>query len=235
MTVLPSLNSLPWLRGANRFWLVISILSALAFWICSAFPPFAGRFILKASPILALALIVWNRRQSKQETLLFAGIAFHGLGDILLDIDRVGLFLPALVTFLCGHIFYILTFKPEVSFSRLLSNIKKFLIGAILLFAAGLGTILLPKLENHLVVPVFIYMTAIGTMTIFTVLANYRTAWICLGAISYMLSDAMIAINTFVHPFAASAFLIWPLYYLGQVLIATGFLSEKQQAQISAL
>jgi len=146
---------------------------------------------------------------------------------MLLDIDRAGLFLPALVTFLCGHIFYILTFKPDVSFSRSLSNTSKLLIGAILLFAAGLGTILLPKLESHLVVPVFIYMTAIGTMTIFTVLANYRTAWISLGAMSYMLSDSMIAINTFVQPFSGSAFLIWPLYYLGQLLIAIGFLREK--------
>jgi len=227
MTVLPSLNSLPWLRGANRFWLVISILSALAFWICSAFPPFAGRFILKASPILALTLIVWNHRQSKQETLLFVGIIFHSIGDMLLDIDRVGLFLPALGTFLGGHIFYILTFKPDVSFSRALTNTNKLLIGAILLFAAGLGTVLLPKLESHLVVPVFIYMAAIGTMTIFTVLANYRTTWISLGAMSYMLSDAMIAVNTFVQPFSASAFLIWPTYYLGQFLIAIGLLREK--------
>ena len=218
-----------WLNPFNRRILFLSILISLAFWICSAFPPFVGRFIIKASPILALALIVWNHRQSQQETLLFAGIIFHSLGDILLDIDRVGLFLPALVTFLCGHIFYILTVKPDVSFSRSLSNTDKLLIGAIILFAAGLGTILLPKLESHLVVPVVIYMVAIGTMTIFTVLANYRTAWISLGAMSYMLSDAMIAVNTFVHPFAASAFFIWPTYYFGQLLIVMGFLTEKHK------
>lgn len=90
--------------------------------------------------------MVWNHRQSQQEALLFAGIIFHSLGDMLLDIDRAGLFLPALVTFLIGHIFYILT---------------------------------------------------------------------------------LIAVNTFVQPFAASAFLIWPLYYLGQFLIVMGFLREK--------
>jgi len=227
MIFLSSPNPFQWLRGRNHFWLIISILSALAFWICSAFPPFAGRFILKASPILTLALIVWNHRQSKQETLLFAGIIFHSLGDILFDIDRVGLFLPALVTFLGGHIFYILTFEPDVSLSRALSNTKKLLIGAVLLFAVALGTILLPKLETYLVVSVFIYMAAISTMAIFTLLANHRTTWISLGAAFYMLSDAMIAVNTFVHPFAASAFLIWPAYYLGQVLIAIGFLREK--------
>ena len=121
-----SSNLFIWLNAFNRRVLLLSIFLSLIFWICSAFPPFAGRFILKASPILALALMVWNRRQSQQETLLFAGIIFHSLGDMLLDIDRVGLFLPALVTFLCGHIFYILTFKPDVSFSRLLTNTQKF-------------------------------------------------------------------------------------------------------------
>ena len=226
--MLQSPTSFTWLTPFNRRVLFLSIFLSLAFWICTAFPPFAGRFILKASPILALALIVWNRRQSKQETLLFAGIIFHSLGDMLLDIDRAGLFLPALATFLCGHIFYILTFKPDVSLSRALSNANKILIAAILLFAVILGIILLPKLESRLVIPVFIYMVAISTMTICTVLANYRTAWISLGAMSYLLSDAMIAVNTFVQPFSASALLIWPAYYLGQALIVWGFLYEKR-------
>lgn len=225
-----SSNAFIWLKPFNCRILFLSIVLSLAFWIFSAFPPFTGRFLLKASPILALALIVWNHRQTKQETLLFVGIIFHSLGDILLDINRVDLFLPALATFLCGHVFYILTFKPDVSFSRSLSNTNKSLIGAIILFAAGLGTILLPKLENHLVVPVFIYMAAISTMTTCTALANYRTAWISLGAISYMLSDSIIAVNTFVQPFSASAFLIWPTYYFGQVSISMGFLTEKRKA-----
>ncbi len=225
-----SSNAFIRLSSFNRRILLLSIFVSFSFWICSAYPSFAGRFLLKASPILALALIVWNHRQTKQETFLFVGIIFHSLGDVLLDINRVDLFLPALVTFLCGHVFYILTFKPDVSFSRSLSNTNKLLIGAIILFAGGLGAILLPKLENHLVVPVFIYMAAISTMTICVVLANYRTALISLGAISYMLSDAMIAVNTFVQPFAASAFLIWPTYYLGQALIVMGFLTEKRKA-----
>lgn len=224
MSSLLSQNPFQWLRGSNRVVLVVSILAALIFWVS---PPFAGRFILKASPILAL--IVWNHRQSQQEPLFFAGVIFHSLGDILLEIDRVGLFLPALMTFLCGHIFYILTFKPDVSFSRARTNANKLLIGAIILFAAGLGAILLPRLEHPLVIPVVIYMTAISTMVICTFLVNYRTAWICLGAVSYMLSDAMIAINSFVHPFTANAFLIWPTYYLGQVLIVLGFLTEKRK------
>jgi uncharacterized membrane protein YhhN len=230
-----SSNAFNWLSPFSRRILYLSIFLSLTFWICTAFPPFSGRFILKATSILALALIVWKHRQSKQLTLLFVALIFHSFGDGLLDIDRSGLFLPALATFLIGHIFYILTFKPDVSFSRTLSNAKKFWIAAIILFAAGLGTILFPKLENHLVIPVFIYMAAIVTMTICTVLANYRTAWISLGAMSYLLSDAMIAVNTFVQPFAASAFLIWPMYYLGQFLIVIGFLREKQLVDRSPL
>jgi uncharacterized membrane protein YhhN len=190
--------------------------------------PFPGRFALKAVPVLALALMVWNHRKSRQEIFLFIALLFHGLGDVLLEIERVRLFLPAVGAFMLGHIFYILTFKADISSNRI-STAKKLLVSGVIIFAVVMGLAVVPHLEAHLVAPVVVYMIVIGTMTVCALLANYRTAWISAGAISYLLSDSIIAITTFIHPFAASSYIIWPMYYLGQFLTVIGFLREKAQ------
>jgi uncharacterized membrane protein YhhN len=192
----------------------------LIFW---ASRPFAGRFALKAVPVLALALIVWNHRKSRQEILLFIALLFHSGGDVLLEIERVRLFLPAIGAFMLGHIFYILTFKADISSPLILSTFQKVFGSGVILFAIVIGAVTVPHLEAHLVAPVVIYMVVISFMVICTFLANYRTAWISAGAISYLLSDSIIALTTFIHPFAASSYIIWPMYYLGQ-------LREKAQA-----
>lgn len=224
MPFLPPPNPFLWLRGSNRLALFSSILAAVIFWVS---PPFAGRFILKAIPVLALALIVWNHRKSRQETLLFIALLFHSVGDVLLEIERVRLFLPAVGVFLLGHVFYILTFKASLPLNLSLSTARKFAASGIILFTIGMGAVTVPHLKTPLVAPVVLYMMVICAMTICALLANYRTAWISSGAISYLLSDSLIALNTFVQPFTASAYLIWPLYYLGQFLIVIGFLREK--------
>jgi uncharacterized membrane protein YhhN len=225
MPSLPSQNPFHWLRGANRVALVVSVLAALIFWVSRAFP---GRFILKAIPVLALALIVWNQKKSRQEMTLFIALLFHGAGDVLLEIERVRLFLPAVGAFMLGHIFYILTFKADIPSTLTLSTSQKVFAGGISLFAIAIGAVTVPHLEAHLVAPVVLYIIVISTMVICTFLANYRTAWISAGAVSYLLSDSLIAISTFVHPFAGSAAIIWPMYYAGQFLIVTGFLREKK-------
>jgi uncharacterized membrane protein YhhN len=231
MPSLPSQNPFQWLRGSNRIALAVSAVAALIFWVSRAFTGKATLvgFILKAIPVLALALIVWNHRKSRQEILLFIALLFHSLGDVLLEIERVRLFLPAVGAFMLGHTFYILTFKGDVAANLTLSTAKKLLVSGTIIFAIVMGMAVVPHLETPLIAPVVLYMLVISAMVIFAFLANYRTAWISLGAVSYLLSDSLIAINTFVHPFAGSAYLIWPMYYLGQFLIVIGFLREKAQ------
>ncbi len=146
---------------------------------------------------------------------LFIALLFHSFGDVLLEIERVQLFLPAVGAFMLGHVFYILTFKADITSIHGLSATRKMSASAVIVFAIIVGIILVPHLEALLLAPVVLYVIAISSMAIFTFLANYRTAWISIGAISYLLSDSIIAINTFVHPFSESTYIIWPMYYLG--------------------
>jgi uncharacterized membrane protein YhhN len=222
-----SKNPFQWLGSAERAVLAISILTAIVFWASLALRPFAGSFILKAIPVASLAVIVWRKKISKQETLLCIALILHCLGDILLDIDRVRLFLHAVGAFLFGHVFYILTFKSDVNRTQPFATYKKVFLGGSGLYAITIAVILVPHLPAHLLAPVIVYMLVITTMTFVAILANYKTFWISAGAISYLLSDSLIAINTFVHPFTGSTYIIWPMYYVGQFLIVIGFLREK--------
>jgi uncharacterized membrane protein YhhN len=130
--------------------------------------------------------------------------------------------------FLLGHIFYILTFQSDrVALSRL-SRARQTLLFGVLLFASTIATILIPHLlPTSLLAPVLIYMLVISVMATVSILANYRTIWVSAGALAYVLSDSLIAINLFASPLPGSAYLTWPAYYLAQFLIALGFLRER--------
>jgi uncharacterized membrane protein YhhN len=66
-------------------------------------------------------------------------------------------------------------------------------------------------------------------------LARFRTDLVAVGALLFMLSDAMVGISTFL---SESDVLIWPVwvsYYVAQFCIAFGFLYEKLVAEPAAL
>ena len=74
--------------------------------------PFPGRFILKAIPALSLALAFFLAPglDGRQRWSLIAGALFCGVGDMILDIDRIRLFVPGLVAFLLGHTGFLVFF-----------------------------------------------------------------------------------------------------------------------------
>ncbi|MGH7492718.1 MAG: lysoplasmalogenase [bacterium] len=189
--------------------------------------PYPGRWLIKWLAIASLAVIVWQQRSSAQELWLAAGLLCHSIGDILLDLDRSQLFLPAVGAFLCGHVLYLVAFWPEAMAAPRLSSIPKALILTVVGFGLIVGRILIPHLPEMLLVPIVIYMLAICAMAITAIAANYSTIWVVAGAFLYLLSDALIGINTFVRPLSYSEYLIWPAYYFGQLLIALGFLRRN--------
>ena len=190
-------------------------------------PVYAGRWIIKGLAVASLAAIVWQQRQSTQEAWLAAALLSHSVGDVLLEIDRTELFLPAVGAFLCGHVLYLIAFWPDVVRVRQLSAMNKGLILAVATFGLVMGTILYPHLPRALTPPVVIYMFAICAMAIAAIAMNYSPKWVVVGALLYLFSDALIGLDTFVSPLALSAYFVWPAYYFGQLLIGLGFLRRN--------
>jgi uncharacterized membrane protein YhhN len=87
-------------------------------------------------------------------------------------------------------------------------------------------------------IPVLFYMTAITTMGVMAGLRiNHTSAssWkkVLGGAILFLMSDSIIALNKFVHPFEYSNLAIMSTYYVAQYFIATGCLEHIEKGESS--
>ncbi len=125
-----------------------------------------------------------------------------------------------LVFFLAAHIAYVVHFYHN----RILISSFAVLVPLTLLALY----ILLPSVDGGLKAPVIVYSTVITVMTGFA-LSRYRSAsgteaptalFGALGAVSFLLSDTILAFNKFHSPFDSAHFWVMVTYYFGQTLIA---------------
>ncbi|CAM9124998.1 unnamed protein product, partial [Ectocarpus fasciculatus] len=124
-----------------------------------------------------------------------------------------------LLFFLIAHVFYIAYFfeKPI----RLMAYLP------FAVFVVVLLCILLPEIPGDLKLPVTVYALVIGTMV--------GAAWSkcingnkwdtnklmgAIGALIFVVSDTIIAVNKFYFPFDSAKTWVMITYYLGQTLIA---------------
>jgi uncharacterized membrane protein YhhN len=89
--------------------------------------------------------------------------------------------------------------------------------------------ILKNNIGNPLLIPIIIYMFTITIMAISAAERNtnpksYRL--VLLGAVLFVLSDSLIAMNEFVNPIPFSTILIMGTYIFAQYFICIGFLKR---------
>jgi uncharacterized membrane protein YhhN len=147
------------------------------------------------------------------------GLLFSLLGDIWQMLSKRHFF-KALVSFLITHICYALAFLtggPAAGFLWPLLPLA--LVGAVIL------AYLQPALTARLQRAVSVYVAAIVVMA---ALAAGRAIAHCsigtlsaaIGALLFLASDAVLAVNRFRRPFRAAQAVILSTYFTGQLLIA---------------
>lgn len=166
--------------------------------------------------------------------LLFA-LLFCWFGDILLIFTKKNelFFLLGLAAFLLGHIGYIVAFRK---FSKNIVDGKSmpFVVYlAPLLFAVALLILLFPKLGD-MMVPVIAYATVISIMCMAALGRWHKTnngsfIFVLAGAVLFIISDALIAINKFYAPFQLASLLIMITYIKAQYLILVGLIKHTTQ------
>jgi uncharacterized membrane protein YhhN len=100
------------------------------------------------------------------------------------------------------------------------------LVVAVLIYSVLLSQWLAPGLGS-LAGPVMLYVCVITVMVASAILAGFSTTWVCSGAILFLISDSILAVNKFKSPVPMAGYLIWATYYLAQFGIAIGFLREN--------
>ena len=153
---------------------------------------------------------------------LLVGLIFCLGGDVFLALPQERMFLLGLVSFLLGHVCYVVCFfdVAELNPWTWVGSGISLAISAIVFFW------LRPHLGNMLG-PVIAYIIIITAMVIgaFTVvgdpaLRSTGRLMVILGASSFYISDVFVARDRFLNPGFANRLIGLPLYYGGQFLLA---------------
>jgi uncharacterized membrane protein YhhN len=190
-----------------------------------------------AKPAVMVCLFLWFYSSTglQGNTLWFGlGILFSLAGDVLLMISLERIFLLGLIAFFLAHISYITGFRDEIvnvtAWSLILAVFIAINVGRLLRRIVGA---MRAKSENRLVVPVIIYGTVISVILYAAMSTIYNPAWktnaslfVSLGAFLFCASDAVLAWNKFVSPIKNGRAWNISLYYLGQLGLIAGVISQ---------
>ncbi len=205
---------------------ILFILVALVDLFFVATPAY-NEFRLFSKPLLMPVLAVYlvgSGLTSVRKKILLAGLAFATAGDILLlKMESTPYFMCGLISFLLTHVCYIIYFSQFKSPGKKLYQQYPFLLILISGFATTLIYILYPKLGTMLV-PVIVYTVVLIGMLI-TCLHSYygfnkeTRNFFLAGSVFFVLSDSVLAVNTFHTSFTGAGIIIMSTYCAAQALI----------------
>lgn len=230
----------------SRILLVIGLIAALIFIVGLWANLPAVELITKGIPVLCLIIWVFQVPRDRFANLIMLGLIISLAADLVMQWDR-SLFLPGLLLFLIAQIIYIVAFAGAARQGRWV-RLLPFAVWGIVAFL-----ILNPYLTD-LLLPVAVYMVAIVSMM-------WRAAALVgahgksqafelaalLGAISFGLSDTLLAFNRFIWhdtlamfniqqavPFVSTLVII--LYWLGQwgIALAAGWEAKDHTRGVAA-
>ncbi len=190
-------------------------------------------FAMKPLLLLPLLMLVMSSKGIVGKTLLVLALCFSWAGDTLLLLVYKSsiFFLLGLAAFMLAHILYIVLFRLKAPYKAISTKWNVALLSLIGLYLVILLYILNPGL-GEMKIPVMVYAVVISYMLLNAVWASRamqsRPAnQLILGAVSFVVSDSILAINKFHTPFDAASFLIMVTYLFAQYSIVSAWLSSS--------
>lgn len=189
-----------------------------------------------SKPLIVVSLLIFFSTQSKRlnktiRILMILALMFSLIGDIALLFDTINpnYFMIGLASFLLAHVMYILVFLKQ-------RNKEQSALGFIivmLMYATLLFYVLKDGLAE-LLIPVIIYMIVILSMTTSAFLRKKRHDmtsyyWVLIGALLFMISDSILALDKFYQPLTLSSISIMLSYALAQYCIVVGILKLNRK------
>jgi len=188
-------------------------------------------FICKPMIMVTLGVYYLSSAGENRSIVVLLAIVFSLAGDVALMFDSINVnyFMVGLICFLISHVFYIVAYRQHQSEeeANALQGIQKLRAAfPIVLAGTGLVVILYPTL-GALKFPVIIYALVLVLMVINGLFRLGRTnsksfAFVFVGALFFMVSDSLLAINKFLNPLPSSGLLIMSTYIVAQLLIIEG-------------
>lgn len=195
--------------------LFASIIAALTwFYLRGGDVPELWLIPVKGAAVALLGLFLWRRHSAPEARLMGVAMGVAALGDMAMQLDRT----------IAGLIFFahhLLALGVYLQHKRgALPAADKAIVVILLLGPSVLGYILPgPAMAQQ----TSFYALSLGAMAAGAWISTFPRWQVGAGAVLFVLSDLLIFAG--MGPLANSDLpqvLVWPVYYLGQFLIATG-------------
>lgn len=218
--------------AVTAFWILVgaAVVAAFVDWVAVDLDSVRLVYIAKPAALLLLTVAAAVLPATHTDLVdrrwwFVAALAFCLVGDVLLMLPR-DLFVPGLVSFLIGHVLFIVGFlqppspagTPPFAFSPTGLVIASLVAVAVGAAPAALIFRALARDGTHpMIVPVTVYLVAILTMAVLA--ANVGVLAATLGAALFVVSDSVLALNRFVRPLPLGNVTVHVTYHLAQVLL----------------
>lgn len=213
----------------QNIYLLVFLIFAIAYIGTLPIQPYPGNFVIKAIPVLTLSVLALTKVAGLKGKLLFAALLLSAGGDIALALGEGQYFIIGLGLFLVAHIVYIVAFSRDFK----AQNSRIPIVVLLVAYAVAIAVVMTPSLKE-MMIPVYVYMLVITLMGIFAAFRGPKSKLVLYGAISFIVSDSILAINKFMVAVPASDYLVMITYYLAQLLIVYGFVKDERQSEDNA-
>lgn len=220
----------------NRTFLFVFALVATAEILIQIFG--LQEYNLFVKPLIVVSLAVFYFQNVNFRSGLFVlALFFCWLGDVFLLFDHLNelYFMGGLGSFLIAHIILIFLYgKLKNPRGVSLNGPQKARVSfPIILAGTGLISILYPSL-GALKIPVIVYAVALMIMVLQSVyrygFTSLQSFWnVCVGALFFMLSDSLLAINKFYQPINNAGVLVIATYMAALYFIVQGVIRHESQ------
>ncbi|MCK4798911.1 MAG: lysoplasmalogenase [Spirochaetes bacterium] len=184
--------------------------------------------IFKPIPLIIMIVfytihLIYYQQINLFNIFILIGLCFALAGDIFISLDNL---ISGIILFLVCHILYILYFI------QIKYNLNIIFVIPIVSFAICFGFFIYIKMNDvnrkKFFIPVVFYIIVITTMLIFAINFdnNLQTRasipFFIIGAFLFYISDAILALLTFIKKFPSDHLLNLSTYYLAQIFITLG-------------
>lgn len=200
----------------HRPWLLASLAASVSYFFARDNPvPGLPLIVWKGAAVACLAVYAARRARSADGWLLTAVMALGAIGDMALELDMIA----GGLAFALGHLVAIALFLRNPRERRTGSQ---WLAAIALLLGTPLVAVLLALPDSRWPMAAG-YAAIVGAMAASAWVSHFPRYRVGIGAVLFVISDLLIFAREGQHvPEALTWWTIWPLYYAGQFLIATG-------------
>jgi len=203
--------------------LLLAIIFAAVFLVLRWLPFFRIRPFVKAA--MAFMLAIYCLTAEPLLGVMAAGFGLSALGDYFLDLRGEKYFLPGLITFFAAHVAfaaYLFGYMVPLSmFTPAQWGISAVLIVLTISFYLWLKS----ALPGDMKIPVAAYSAVITIMGITALNTTLASMLVPVGAVLFIASDVVLAVEKFKFKFPLDKKINWMLYASGQIVLAVGVTS----------